>query len=74
MAKVRPVLTIIIPHYNTPEMLETLLESIPERNEIQIIVVDDNSTKKADFLTDEMAERSLPLVPSMVLSLVVVII
>ena len=30
--------------------------------------------KKADFLTDEMAERSLPLVPSMVLSLVVVII
>ena len=30
--------------------------------------------KKADFLTDEMAEKSLPLVPSMVLSLVVVII
>ncbi len=30
--------------------------------------------KRADFLTDEMAEKSLPLVPSMVLSLVVVII
>jgi uncharacterized BrkB/YihY/UPF0761 family membrane protein len=30
--------------------------------------------KKADFLSDEMAEKSLPLVPSMVLSLLVVIV
>jgi hypothetical protein len=29
--------------------------------------------KKADFLSNEMADRSLPLVPSMVLSLLVVI-
>ena len=29
--------------------------------------------KKADFLSNEMAEKSLPLVPSMVLALAVVI-
>lgn len=36
-------LTIIIPHYNTPSLLERLLKSIPKRKDMQIIVVDDNS-------------------------------
>lgn len=36
-------LSIIIPHYNTPKLLEKLLKSIPEKEDIQIIVVDDNS-------------------------------
>lgn len=35
--------SIIIPHYNTPELLVRCVESIPERSDIQIIVVDDNS-------------------------------
>lgn len=39
-------LSIIIPHYNIPDLLEKLLESIPNRNDIQIIVVDDNSTER----------------------------
>ena len=39
-------LTIIIPHYNTPSLLEKLINSIPELNDIQIIVVDDNSDKE----------------------------
>lgn len=37
------VLSIIIPHYNTPKLLDKMLSSIPKRNDIQVIVVDDNS-------------------------------
>lgn len=36
-------LSIIIPHFDIPEMLETLLASIPQDKGIQIIVVDDKS-------------------------------
>lgn len=36
-------LSIIIPHFNASNMLETLLASIPQDKEIQTIVVDDKS-------------------------------
>ena len=35
--------SFIIPHKNNPILLNRCLDSIPERNDIQIIVVDDNS-------------------------------
>ena len=35
--------SIIIPHKNIPELLQRCLDSIPKRDDIQIIVVDDNS-------------------------------
>lgn len=35
--------SIIIPHYNTPNLLIRYLKSIPLRNDIQIIVADDYS-------------------------------
>lgn len=38
-------LSIIIPHYNTPHTLDILLRSIGEHDDIEVIVVDDNSTK-----------------------------
>lgn len=42
--------SIIIPHKNIPDLLQRCLNSIPRRNDIQIIVVDDNSDKnKVDF-------------------------
>lgn len=41
-------LSIIVPHYNSPELLMTLLDSIPKNEEIQVLVVDDNSTEKMD--------------------------
>ena len=41
--------SIIIPHYNTPELLLRCVTSIPERNDIQIIVVDDNSPDAIDY-------------------------
>lgn len=39
--------TIIIPHRNSPLLLQRLLRSIPYREDIQIIVVDDNSDANA---------------------------
>lgn len=36
-------LTIIIPHYNTPQYLRNLLESVPVYDNIQTIVIDDRS-------------------------------
>lgn len=36
-------LTIIIPHYNSPNLLTKLLDSIPDREELEVLVVDDNS-------------------------------
>jgi glycosyltransferase involved in cell wall biosynthesis len=35
--------SIIIPHKNIPDLLERCLDSIPEREDTQILIVDDNS-------------------------------
>ena len=44
------LVSIIIPHYNSPKLLERLLESIPNRSDFQVIVVDDSSTKDRELL------------------------
>lgn len=41
-------LSIIIPHYNTPLLLMKLLESIPNIPEIEVLVIDDNSTEEKE--------------------------
>jgi len=44
------IFSIIIPHKNIPELLKRCLNSIPHREDVQIIVVDDNSdSDKVDF-------------------------
>lgn len=35
--------SVIIPHYNAPDLLQRCLNSIPTREDLEIIVVDDNS-------------------------------
>lgn len=45
-------LSIIIPHYNTPDLLQKLIDSIPDLDDIQIIVVDDRSDKFVDELNE----------------------
>lgn len=35
--------SFIIPHHNCPHLLNRLIDSIPEREDVEIIVVDDNS-------------------------------
>ena len=42
--------TVIIPHKNCPDLLQRALDSIPENDDIQVIIVDDNSDEsKVDF-------------------------
>lgn len=42
--------SIIIPHKNTPDLLNRCINSIPRRNDIQIIIIDDNSDSQiVDF-------------------------
>ncbi|MEY8706049.1 glycosyltransferase family A protein [Bacteroides faecichinchillae] len=36
-------ISVIIPHYNTPDLLKRCLHSIPDTDNYQVIVVDDNS-------------------------------
>ena len=42
-------LSIIIPHYNSPDLLKRLLDTIPMREDIQVIVVDDRSDKDVEI-------------------------
>lgn len=44
--------SFIIPHKNCPELLKRCMDSIPVRDDVQVIVVDDNS--------DELKKPSLP--------------
>lgn len=37
------VYSFIIPHKNSPELLQRCVDSIPERDDVEVIVVDDNS-------------------------------
>ena len=39
----RPLLTIIIPHKDTPTLLRRCIASIPNRQDIHTIVVDDHT-------------------------------
>lgn len=42
--------TVIIPHKNIPDLLQRCLDSLPQRDDLQVIVVDDNSDpQKVDF-------------------------
>lgn len=51
-------LSIIIPHYNSADLLGDLLSSIPNSQEIQIIVVDDFSKQKLEEY--EKCKKSFP--------------
>ena len=41
-----PILSVIIPHKNCPELLKRCVESVPQSDDIEIILVDDNSDDK----------------------------
>ena len=42
--------SIIIPHYNSPDLLMRCLMSIPVKENIQVIVIDDCSPNSDDYL------------------------
>ena len=55
----KPLFSIIIPHYGIPDLLMRCLESIPVSEDIQVIVVDDNSPD-ADTYLERYPELSRP--------------
>ena len=54
-----PAYSIIIPHYNIPDLLMRCLKSIPIRKDIQVIVVDDNSPGASTYV-ERFPELSRP--------------
>ena len=59
MTSVSPTFSIIIPHKDIPDLLMRCLRSIPVSEDIQVIVVDDNSAD-ADTYLDKYPELSRP--------------
>lgn len=47
--------SVIIPHYKDVDSLKILLYSIPERSDIQIIIVDDNTYSSKNQLSNEIS-------------------
>jgi len=54
--------SITITHYNSPSLLERMLKSIPERDDIQVIVVDDASCEKARNAIAKLQHKNLQLI------------
>ena len=59
MTSVSPTFSIIIAHYDIPDLLMRCLKSIPVSEDIQVIVVDDNSPN-ADTYLERYPELSRP--------------
>lgn len=53
-----PVLSIIIPHYNRPNLLSKLLDTIPNCSSMEVLVIDDHSTKDLNDLQKCMQKYS----------------
>lgn len=58
--------SIIIPHFNIPELLARCLRSIPERDDVQVIVVDDNSPHQETYLETipELSRKNVEFYPT----------
>lgn len=51
--------SVIIPHHNTPDLLQRCIDSIPHRDDLEIIIVDDNSDENiVDFSSFPGLERN----------------
>ena len=52
----KPIYSIIIPYKNCPALLNRCIDSIPQRDDVQIIVVDDNSDddKKPNIIRNDV--------------------
>lgn len=50
-------LSIIIPHYNSTELLKKLIQSVPRQEDVEILLIDDNSTCGREELEKLSADR-----------------
>lgn len=55
------IYSVVIPHYNSPDTLKRMLSSIPNRDDIQIIVVDDCSTDEVKQSLLTLSHRNLEI-------------
>lgn len=51
--------SIVIPHYNNSTLLKRMLDSIPSRNDIQVIVVDDGSCVEEQEQLKKLQHKNL---------------
>ena len=51
-------ISVVVPHYNSPETLIKLLESIPDTLNMEVIVVDDKSTIDLSVIENYLTKRS----------------
>lgn len=54
----KPKLSVIIPCYNQEKLIIKALESIPKRDEIEIIVIDDGSTDNSFYVARNWAVKN----------------
>lgn len=53
---------IVIPHYNSSQLLKRMINTIPERDDIQIVVVDDDSTPLEKDKLQDIRHKNLEIV------------
>ena len=51
--------SLIIPHFNVPELLKRCLQTVPVRDDLQVLVVDDHSAKESIDILRQM-EKDFP--------------
>ena len=51
--------SIIIPHHNIPKLLRRCLKTIPWRQDVQVIVVDNGSDEEAEAVLRGMEREKL---------------
>lgn len=50
--------TIIIPHKDIPQLLVRCIHSIPKRNDLEVIIVDDNSSQETKKMLSEQIQEN----------------
>lgn len=50
--------TVIIPHYNTPELLREAIASVPVREDIEVLVSDDKDGRGAGWARNQMLPKA----------------
>lgn len=53
-----PLLSIVVPHYGTPELLARCVTSVPEREDVQLIVVEDVDRRGAGWARNHGMEMA----------------
>ena len=56
------LLSVLIPVYNQEELIKKAINSIPQRNDLEVIIVDDASTDKTVQSIESIKRNDLTLI------------